>query len=190
MGCEEIRDLLALYAGGEAHENERVAVEAHVGLCAGCARELDQYREMRSNLAALREEEAPPGTWKALWQGVRDDLFPTPAWRGLAFFDASLRYAAALMVGLALGVGIYLYQRPPLPIPSAAQWIPRANSDGEVLTTVRPEEGTARTVTATRAPFRLEVSPQPRYHAPRVTAEGSFYLPHVESIPTGGDRDY
>ena len=44
MGCEEIRDLLALYAGGESYDSERAAVEAHVAICAACARELDQSR--------------------------------------------------------------------------------------------------------------------------------------------------
>src|SRR5574341_1104159 len=107
MGCEDIRDLLALYAGGETHDNERVAVEAHVGLCAACARELDQYREMRTALASLCEGDAPSGTWKSMWQGVRDGLFPRRPSRGLAVFDGVLRYAAVLMVGLAIGVGAY-----------------------------------------------------------------------------------
>src|ERR1043165_3618981 len=101
MGCEEIRDLLALYAGGESYENERSAVESHVAVCAACARELDQYREARANLALLREGQAPAGTFKSLWNGVRADLFPPKVSPRLMWFDAALRYAAAPMGGLS-----------------------------------------------------------------------------------------
>src|SRR5436190_23725792 len=100
MGCDEIRDLLALYAGGESYDNERVAVEAHVAVCAACARELDQYREARANLATLREGQAAPGTFKNLWSGVRADLFPQKTTPRLAWFDTALRNPASGMVGI------------------------------------------------------------------------------------------
>ena len=112
MGCEEVRDLLALVAGGEARDEERVAVEEHVSHCAACAKELDLYREARANLALLREGDAPPGTWKALWPGVKAEVLPRKPSRALASFDASLRYAAVVMVGLSVGVGIHVATRP------------------------------------------------------------------------------
>src|SRR5689334_21806873 len=124
MGCEEIRDLLALYAGGESYDNERVAVEAHVAVCAACARELDQYREARSNLAMLREGQAPPGTFKNLWSGVRADLFPQKVEAPrLAGFDAPPRYPPAAMVGIAIA-GLVHAPPPREAVPAPPPWPP------------------------------------------------------------------
>jgi anti-sigma factor RsiW len=178
MGCEEIRDLLALYAGGESYDNERTAVEAHVAVCAACARELDQYREMRSNLASLREGQAPAGTFKSIWPGVRSDLFPSkhPA-NVLSWFDAVLRYAAVVMVGVAIGVIVHYAQRkdvaPSLPAKTVA---------------AAPELIPAPVSPATMSP-RLLVIPRAR-PAPALEPEGAFYLPRVESIPAGRAKDY
>lgn len=108
--CETIRDFLPLYAGGELEENERVASEAHLSMCAGCARELDRYREDLSCLAALRDGEPPPGALKAIAAGVRAELFPR---RAVALFDAVLRYAAVLGVGLSIGVAWQFAHREP-----------------------------------------------------------------------------
>src|SRR5207237_7691099 len=91
----------------------------HVAVCAACARELDQYREARANLALLREGNAPPGTFKSLWSGVRADLFPQKAAPRLAWFDAALRYAAAGVVGIAIGVLIHYAGRRDAAEPSA-----------------------------------------------------------------------
>jgi len=179
MGCEEIRDLLAHYAGGESYENERVAVEGHVAVCAACARELDQYREARANLATLREGQVPPGTFKNLWSGVRADLFPQKIAPRTAWFDASLRYAAVAMVGVAIGVLTHTVTRReagPAAAPTAA--VLPVNSG----TPVHP----ADFPNAPRLFFRINPVPS----APRVEAEGNFYLPRVESIPAGREKDF
>jgi anti-sigma factor RsiW len=114
--CEAIRDYLPLYAGGELEENERVAVDAHLSMCAGCARELDGYREDLFSLAALRDEEPPAAALKAIAEGVRAELFPR---RALALYDAVLRYAAVLVVGLAIGAAWQFVHREPAPVPVA-----------------------------------------------------------------------
>jgi len=183
MGCEEIRDLLPLVAGGEAREDERRAVEEHVSHCTACSRELDLFREARANLALLREGEAPGGTWKSIWTGVRSDLFPGRRTSPLQVFDVVLRYAAVLMVGLAVGVGSYVATRPPRP---AAR--------PEVLTAADPVSGVVeagpgfiRNVrSASPAPFRAA----PRVALPPVKPDGNAYLPRVEAIPASGERDY
>jgi anti-sigma factor RsiW len=182
MGCEEIRDLLALYAGGESYDNERIAVEAHVAICAACARELDQYREARANLARLREGAAPAATFKTLWRDVRADLFPQKVSNRLAWLDASLRYAAVAMVGIAIGVLVHLVERrETAPVAALAPASARINSG----TPVQP---------VTLAPFqnspRLILRTQPRLSAPRVEPDGNYYLPRVESIPAGREKDY
>ena len=180
MGCEEIRDLLALYAGGESYENERAAVEAHIAVCAACARELDQYREMRSNLASLREGgregSAPSGTFKSIWPGVRVDLFPAKAAATLSWIDSVLRYAAVVMVGVAIGVIVHYAQRrdvvPVLPRTAVAA----------------PELIPAPVSTATMP--RVMVPSGARPLAPRLEPSGRYYLPRAESLPEDRSKDY
>jgi predicted anti-sigma-YlaC factor YlaD len=181
MGCEEIRDLLALYAGGESYDNERVAVEAHVAVCAACARELDQYREARANLAMLREGQAPPGTFKNLWSGVRADLFPQKeATPRLAWFDAALRYAAVGMVGIAIGVLVHVTTRrdaAPATAPLASP--PSVNIASPVQPAAFPN-----------TPRGFLFRPRATSAVPRVEPDGNYYLPRVESIPAGREKDF
>jgi anti-sigma factor RsiW len=181
MGCEEIRDLLALYAGGESYDSERASVEAHVAVCAACARELDQYREARANLAMLREGQAPPGTFKNLWSGVRADLFPQKtAPPRLVWFDAALRYAAVGMVGIAIGVLVHLstrHEAASLSAPTAS------HASTQIPSPVQPA---AFPNTPRGFIFRPRVIPAD----PRAESEGNYYLPRVESIPAGREKDY
>ena len=179
MGCEEIRDLLALYAGGESYDHERTAVEAHISVCAACARELDQYREARANLALLREGDAPPGTFKTLWSGVRADLFPKKETRRFAWVDEALRYAAVVMVGIAIGVTIHYIGRRD----AASASSPTAAAG--VVDSALP----VQPATFPNSP-RLIFRPRVPAPAPRVEADGNFYLPRVESIPAGGEKDF
>lgn len=173
MGCDDIRDLLALFAGGECHDNERIAVESHVSLCSGCARELDHYREARAALSDLADQETPEATWKSLWNGVRAEVFPRPIRRFLNP-DVVLRCAAALMVGLAIGVVAHTARRGP---PASAR------------APVTPEYR-APVIHAARSP-ELEPSPvEPRRFAPRARSEGNYYLPRVEALPAGGEKDF
>lgn len=177
MGCEEIRDLLALYAGGESYENERAAVEAHVAVCAACARELDQYREVRSGLASLREGSAPPGTFKAIWAGVKADRFPdakpSPAF---ARMDGILRYAAVTMVGVAIGVLVHVGQRRPTAVEA-----------GQPTTAAAPVLIPAPVQPAT---MPRVIVPNRRLVPQPLESDGTYYLPRVESIPAVRDKDY
>ena len=183
MGCEEIRDLLALYSGGESHDNERIAVEAHVTVCAGCARELDNYREMRANLATLREGTAPAGTFKSLWSGVRADLFPQKVSSRLAAFGAVLRYAAVAMVGIAIGVvAHYAGRREALPALPPSTAVAPIDS----RTPIQPV-----TLTPIQNAPQLILRARPRLPAlPRIETDGNYYLPRVESIPAGREKDF
>jgi hypothetical protein len=174
MGCDEVRDLLALYAGGESYENERVAVEAHVAVCAACARELDQYREARANLALLREGAAPAGTFKSIWAAVRADRFPALPAPATSRGDQVLRYAAVAMVGLAIGVVVHFAQRRPM-MPELLK-TQTAAAPVVIPAPVQPATISRRFV-PNRAPASLEL-------------DGTYYLPRVESIPAGRDKDY
>lgn len=103
MGCDEVRELLALYAGGDGSEEDRPGVEVHLALCAGCARELDQHREVRAALALLGSLPLPPAASKAVWTAVRKEVFPRRSWR-----TELLRYAAVLLLGLGIGAAAYV----------------------------------------------------------------------------------
>ena len=170
MGCEDVRDLLALFAGGECRADEAEGVEAHVALCGPCARELDQYRESRAALAALAEIPAPPGLGRAIWAGVRSELFPRPVRFRTPWFDEALRLAAVLMLGIGAGVLIYNVRGAAAPEAMTTAVGPRIFSDAEV----RP------------------AGPQPprALFAPREPADGHFYLPRVESFPADGAKDF
>ena len=179
MGCEEIRDLLALYAGGESYDHEKAQVEAHVAVCAACARELDHFREARANLALLREGTPPAGTFKTLWSNVRADLFPRKAAPRFAWFDDVLRYAAVTMVGIAIGVLIHYADRKEAPVASSPE------------AAVTPAGMAAPATHAT-------LSPEPRFFprfrtaptTPPAEFDGNFYLPRVESMPAGAAKDF
>jgi anti-sigma factor RsiW len=176
MGCEEIRDLLALYAGGESHDHERIAVEAHVAVCAACARELDHYREARANLALLRDGVAPTGTFKPMWSSVRAELFPQKSSKRLGWFDAALRYAAVAMVGVAIGVSIHMAQR-------------RSPASAPVRTAAVAPVNVAAPIQPASSP-RFLINPRFKPFAPAADSEGNFYLPRVESIPAGREKDF
>jgi anti-sigma factor RsiW len=169
MGCEDVRDLLALFAGGECREDEAGAVESHVALCGPCARELDQYRESRAALASLAEIPAPPGLGKAIWAGVRGELFPKAARPRTPWFDEVLRYAALLMLGIGTGVLLHNVRSAPgaAAEPAAVTGRIRAAAD------VRPVTPLLRP-----APVLRE------------GADGHFYLPRAESFPADGARDF
>ncbi|MBI3855533.1 MAG: zf-HC2 domain-containing protein [Planctomycetes bacterium] len=182
MGCEEIRDQLPFYAGGESYDSERAAVEAHVAVCAACARELDQCREMRANLATLREGTAPAGTFKSLWSAVRADLFPQKAANRIPWFDAGLRYAAVTLVGIAIGFVIHVVDRREAPHAAPS------------MSALAPVHGVSPVQPANLTPApnlpRLFLRPQPRQPAPRVELDGNYYLPRVESMPAGAAKDF
>lgn len=168
MGCDEVRDLLASYVGGECRGEDVGAVEVHVALCGPCARELDLYREARAALATLSDVPAPPGLGRAIWAGVKAEVFPRGAARPRpAWFDEILRYAALLMLGI--GGGVLLHQLRDPADPGAAPALAERN----YLLNVR-----------TVAP---EVRPLP---LPRGTAAGDFYLPRVEDFPADGAKDF
>jgi len=175
MGCDEVRDLLALYAGGESYDHERAAVEIHVGVCAACARELDQYREARANLALLREGDAPPGTFKTIWAGVRAERFPARPARSPAWLDPALRYAAVAMVGVAIGVVAHFAQRK----------------------TVAADPGYATVAAPVLIPAPVQPATMPHVIVPHrkpgaagLELDGTYYLPRVESLPAGREKDY
>ena len=106
MGCEETKELLALFAGGEIEAQDRDSVEVHVAGCASCARELDSYRETRTRLSALGEPSDSTDV-PDVWSGVQAELFPwrqPSSWKSGKRGPVLIRYAAVFIVGMAIGL--------------------------------------------------------------------------------------
>ncbi len=176
MDCEEIRELLALYAGGELDPGERVAAEAHLSCCADCGRELDLYREARARLADLREDEPPPGVWQALRRGTGAEL-PVRRSPGLA-----LRLAAVLLLGVTIGLAAH----------AARRGAPAPPATPAAVATVDPGQGgvVPAAPAAGAMPLRLPVETKPRSLAPEAAPDVRHYLPRVESFPPPGEREF
>ncbi len=178
MGCESVRELLPLFAGGELEAGERLAAEAHLGYCAECARELDAYRVALAGLARSREEEPPSGTWQALAQGVHRALFPAKRDRRPLLVLAR-SCAAALLLGLVVGLAAHHLGR--RAVPAAAV---RASDPGLAPITA---SGPSPSELKTYAPPREARLGGPE---PRLLGEGEYYLPRAETIPPGAEKDF
>ncbi|MBI2932382.1 MAG: zf-HC2 domain-containing protein [Planctomycetes bacterium] len=182
MGCEEARDMLALYVGGEAADNDRIAVEAHLTTCADCRKELDKYRETRGLLAELREGAAPEGTFERVWQRVRDEVMPH---RGrVPVADWVVRVAAVLMFGAGIG---FIASMTPARAPAAPEAV--ATHDEAQPSTARGE-APVPAVGGDR-PYRVDAAPRwfPQGR-PSVRLDGNYYLPHVEAILGADEVDF
>lgn len=64
--CEKVWDLLSLYADGEATPAEASIVEAHIAVCADCARDLQYMRETHEVLSEAPEVEPPVNLREAI----------------------------------------------------------------------------------------------------------------------------
>jgi hypothetical protein len=169
MGCNDARDLLALLAGGDLVEAERIAVEGHVAVCGACARELDRYREARAALSLLRTEPPPPpGGWKGFRAELERELFPRKRW---TWGDELLRHAALLLLGVALGVAVHHARRASEPADAGR---------GAALPALAP-------VREIGAGF-LPTAPRPEPRPPLL--RGGFHLPRVEALPAGSEKEF
>ncbi len=179
MNCDDFREILALYVGGECDEDERIVVEAHLAVCSECSREVEEHREARAALLQLREES--PRT-ETVWKGVRHRLFPI---RTLGT-DWLVRAAAVLVVGVAIGfLGVMIAHRDPAPA---------AASGARPL--IGRGAGVSTPGNAPRSRFvdSSQDSEFPYEHERRKTTsprrDGGFYLPRAESAGSGVDRDF
>lgn len=101
MRCEEVRELLPAYVDRDLHAAGEI--EVHLASCADCSAELASYREILSDLEALRdrgEEPSPDLLERAL------ALIPVPSLgaRLLGSVQAHpVAYALASLGGAAVG---------------------------------------------------------------------------------------
>jgi anti-sigma factor RsiW len=143
--CEEFAADLVAYLDGEHAERETARIEAHLGTCLNCRRELEQLRRLRALLGELRAIEPSPAFHTAMWR--RLDPLPTRASRrARTLFWAAPALAAAAAVALVWYSSIVRVGAPgaAAPAPRAVAAAPRVHaSGGDALAqrAVEPERG-------------------------------------------------
>jgi len=104
MTCDEARSALDALLDGELKSPREEALQGHLASCAACARELEERRAFSATLRdafgrALEDVESSPAERHGLAKRM------LAASRRRALFPAKL--AAAVMVGLAVGIAAY-----------------------------------------------------------------------------------
>ena len=113
MTCHDARELLSAAVDDALGAAERDRLDAHLGTCADCRRELQRVRDTVALLRAVEPARAPAGFVDRVLAAAR----PTPGPRRLlrALFlpwPVKLPLEAAATVLVAIGV-VYLYQATP-----------------------------------------------------------------------------
>lgn len=129
--CEKTKELLPLFSGGDVEENERIAVEGHLSVCAECVRESEVYFKARKELSFLREGPMPEVD---LWSGVSAKLFPRK--KGPSRLEWIVRYAAVVVMGLGVGFLVTTGSSSPseeVPVSSQSERIPVVDSGESML---------------------------------------------------------
>ncbi len=180
MTCENLRDLLPLAAGGETTENERIAVEGHAAVCAACARELAEYRELRALVAGLRDGVEPPGTF----QRIQEAVLPPVRRSRPAFLAWAGRAAAVLAIGLSIGYTVQSLSRR---APEIAR--PADDADATYVPPATPAgAGAGPSMFMNGGPeVTIRFDNVPMKAAPR---DGTYYLPRVESLVNPDEVDF
>lgn len=108
MHCAEVREQLSAYYDAELSADARRAVDEHLATCAGCASELDGFRELSALAQNLPEPTPPAGDWAALEQQLHAENAAAPSRAAANSWFARPRVglaAAALAVVLLLVAG-------------------------------------------------------------------------------------
>lgn len=114
MNHDELRDLLGAFALDAVDEGERRAVEAHLGGCEACRREVAEHREIAARLVAV-DLPAPPEVWNRIRERMdAEPARPVPleARRRPRFAGAAAAVAAAaVLIAGVLGWRVYDLER-------------------------------------------------------------------------------
>jgi len=182
--CEKTKELLPLFSGGDVEENERIAVEGHLSVCAECARESESYIEARKELSFLREGPMPEVD---LWSGVSAKLFPKK--KGPSRLEWVVRYAAVVVMGLGIGFLVTNGSSSPseeTPVSSSSERIPVVDSGEGML----GEADFAGTGGGARKWFGFDI-PETKFSLPEAISPSSgFVLPVVERVHEKGGRSF
>jgi anti-sigma factor RsiW len=116
MKCAEVATLAPLYLSGELDAERSAAVAAHLQICAGCAREIEQQRDLDARVRAALLAELTDGA--ALQPGIR---------RRIKVAEAKRRVLALglLAAGMFLTAGLLFYRFAAPPVSTLAGYAAR-----------------------------------------------------------------
>ncbi len=185
MNCEEIRDLLALHVGGETHENERIAIEAHLPGCMACRCAFDEYRELRAQMSEMKDGTAPNGAIESIWPRVRAEILPGEKKTGrIVAMEWLVRAAAVVVIGIALGYSaMQVTKRAPGAAPGTV-----ANDPSLMPGPNAREAGSGGGRWGNGAGMINQVPLGGGRRGPK--APGNPYLPRVEKILDGDESEF
>lgn len=148
--CEEFAPELVAYLDGEHAEREAARIEAHVGTCLSCRRELEQLRHLRTRIGELHPIEPSAGFDERFWQ--RLETLPSSRRRSRLLMWTAPALAAAAAVALVWYSSIARVAGPGAPSSPRAVAKARAVASGGDAVARRdavPERGAARDDVAT-----------------------------------------
>ncbi|HXG24902.1 MAG TPA: zf-HC2 domain-containing protein, partial [Chthonomonadales bacterium] len=115
MDCKLVWDLLSRYNDGEATSEEAAIVEAHVSVCASCARDLAFLRNMSAALAAIPRVEPPPALQNTILAAT---IYRPTRWEQVAraarhlFRPLPVRYGMVAAAGTAVALTLAVMRHP------------------------------------------------------------------------------
>ena len=74
MNCEWVRSNTALYVYDELLDDERYEFERHVDRCLGCRREVDELRQLRTDMSVIPVKEPSPNLLAASRMRLQEAL--------------------------------------------------------------------------------------------------------------------
>jgi predicted anti-sigma-YlaC factor YlaD len=80
MSCDEFKPLLTGRVDGELAAEDRARLEEHLETCADCARELEELRRLKEDLAMLKFKEPTDVELERYWKGVYNRLERGVGW--------------------------------------------------------------------------------------------------------------
>jgi hypothetical protein len=127
MSCDEVWDLLSVYADGEATPDETAMVENHIAVCADCARDLKFMQSTAIVLQEAPEVEPPADLREAIFAATINrptlqERFAAAVRRTLS--PVSVRYGAVATAGAAAALAVFIYTHPSEPLSNPVEYRP------------------------------------------------------------------
>jgi len=139
--CDDFAADLVAYLDGELGDADRARIEAHLGTCLACRRELEQFRRLRALIDGVRPLDLSTDFADRMWQ--RLDPLPTraPRRRTRAVLWAAPTLAAAAALALVWYSQVArLGNAPTAPAPHSVAAAPRPHDANEHAVASRSEK--------------------------------------------------
>ncbi len=139
--CDDFAADLVAYLDGELGDADRARIEAHLGTCLACRRELEQFRRLRALIDGVRPLDLSTDFADRMWQR----LDPLPARAPRRRTRAVLWAAPTLAAAAALALVWYsqvarLGNAPTAPAPHSVAAAPRPHDANEHAVASRSEK--------------------------------------------------